>query len=70
MQVGAQIRAIIHQYFFEDKTSELSGQKDHTKPIFIFRGQDDIASLSLPSSGGSLGTIEILKKQILSLFPS
>lgn len=44
-----------------------SNQPEHTKPIFINNGEDSIRNMSLPTSG-SMNTVEVLKKQLLSLF--
>lgn len=39
------------------------------KPIYIYRNQDSIASIGIPSSG-SLNMMDVLKKQLSSLFPA
>ncbi len=67
MQVGAQLRAYFQQKFQADKKNKTASQTDHIKPIFINNGEDSIRAMSLPSSG-SLNTIQILKKQIGTLF--
>lgn len=67
MQVGAQLRGYFQQRFQLDKKNKTSSQLDHTKPIFINNGQDSIKSMNLPSSG-SLNSLQVLKKQLSSLF--
>ena len=67
MQVGAQLRAYIQEKVFQEKKVKMNSQFDHTKPIFVVNGDDGIKSMNLPSSS-SLNTIEILRKQLGSLF--
>jgi dynein light intermediate chain 2 len=66
-QVGAQLRNSFYEHLFNDAKSKSYAQKDHLKAIYINRGHDSINSLGIPSSG-SLGLLDILKKQISSLF--
>jgi dynein light intermediate chain 2 len=67
MQVGAQLRSYMQENMFKDKKSRPASQFEHIKPIFINNGEDSIHSMNLPTSS-SLNTIEILKKQLGSLF--
>jgi hypothetical protein len=66
-QVGTQLRSSFYENLFNDTKSKSLCQKDHLKAIYINRGQDSVNSLGIPSSG-SLSLIDILKKQISSLF--
>lgn len=66
MQIGAQLRTIFQERNQNDKKLRSVSQFDYLKPIFVNNGDDNIRSLSLPSSG-SLDNIEILRKQLESL---
>lgn len=66
-EVGAQLRHHLHEKLLNKRTVS-SAQSDHTKPIFINNGQDSIRSMNLPSSSIN-NIIEILKKQLMQLFP-
>ena len=39
---------------FEEKP-RFTAQKDHLKPIFILRGQDNLSSIGVPASGSVSG---------------
>lgn len=51
---------------FEDRPKVVS-QKDHLKPIQVFRGQDTFAGIGVPSQGAVSG-IEVLRRQLGGLF--
>lgn len=69
MQVGAQLRASVQEKLQNERKKKMGSQFDHTKPIFIHNGEDNIKSMNLPGSGsGSMNTIEVLKKQLGQLF--
>lgn len=51
MQVGAQLRTYFQEKLQQDKKSKPHSQIDHTKPIFVNNGEDNIRSMNLPSSG-------------------
>lgn len=67
MQVGAQLRAYLQERIQNEKKKRIGSQTDHIKPIYIHNGEDTIRSMNLPSSG-SMNTVEVLKKQLFSLF--
>lgn len=51
---------------FEEKPKIVS-QRDHLKPIFVYRNQDTLNHIAVPSSG-SLSGLEVLKRQLAGLF--
>lgn len=64
--VGAQLRSFIHEIMFEEKP-KIAAQKDHLKPIYIYRNQDSLSHIAVPSSG-SVGGVEVLRRQLGTLF--
>lgn len=56
----------MHEIMFEDKP-KITSQRDHLKPIYIYRNQDTLSHISVPTSG-SLGIVEVLRRQLSSLF--
>jgi hypothetical protein len=56
----------MHEIMFEEKPKIIS-QKDHLKPIYIYRNQDSLSNIAVPSSG-SLSGLEVLRRQLGSLF--
>lgn len=64
--VGAQTRAFLQEIMFEEKP-KIASQRDHLKPIFVFRNQDTLNHIAVPSSG-SLSGLEVLRRQLGSLF--
>lgn len=64
--IGVQMRANLMDLMFEEKTKIVS-QRDHLKPIFIARNQDNLNHIGVPSSG-SLSGLEVLKRQLVGLF--
>jgi dynein light intermediate chain 2 len=64
--VGAQLRAFMHEVMFEEKPKIVS-QRDHLKAIYVYRNQDTLNHIAVPSSG-SLSGLEVLRRQLSSLF--
>ena len=54
------------EVMFEDKP-KIAAQKDHLKPIFVYRNQDNLTSIGVPASG-SISGIEVLRRQLSGLF--
>jgi dynein light intermediate chain 2 len=52
--IGVQMRANLMDLMFEEKTKIVS-QRDHLKPIFIARNQDNLNHIGVPSSGSLSG---------------
>lgn len=63
---AGQLRSFVHELMFEEKP-KVAAQKDHLKPIYIYRNQDSLSSIAVPSSG-SLAGLEVLRRQLASLF--
>jgi hypothetical protein len=51
---------------FEDRP-KVPAQKDHFKPIFLYRNQDSLGSIGVPASG-SVSGLEVLRRQLSGLF--
>jgi len=65
-QLITQLRSFMLEVMFEDK-SKIAPQKDHLKPIFVYRNQDNLGSIGVPASGFVSG-IEVLIRQLSGLF--
>lgn len=52
--IAGQLRNMINDIMFEDKPKIVS-QKDHLKPIYIYRNQDSLANIAVPSTGSLSG---------------
>lgn len=64
--IGGQLRSFMHEIMFEEKP-KIASQRDHLKPICIYRNQDSLNHIAVPSSG-SLSGLEVLRRQLSSLF--
>jgi dynein light intermediate chain 2 len=64
--IGGQLRSFMHELMFEEKP-KIVCQRDHLKPIYIYRNQDTLNNIAVPSSG-SLSGLEVLRRQLGSLF--
>lgn len=65
-QIITQLRGFMLEVMFEDKP-RITPQKDHLKPIFVYRNQDNLANIGVPASGSVTG-IEVLRRQLSGLF--
>ena len=65
-QLVTQLRGFILEAMFEERP-RITAQKDHLKPIFVYRNQDNLVSIGVPASG-SVSGIEVLKRQLSGLF--
>jgi hypothetical protein len=54
------------EIMFEDRP-RITMQRDHLKPIFVYRNQDQLGSIGVPASGSVTG-IEVLRRQLSGLF--
>lgn len=54
LNLGTQIRSFFNEAMFEERPKIIS-QKDHLKPIYIYRNQDSLSHISIPTSGSLSG---------------
>ena len=53
-QIATHLRNFVMEIMFEDKPKVLP-QKDHLKPIFIYRNQDTLTDIGVPTMGSVSG---------------